>query len=379
MASLSDTAYYTRRGVKFAAIGLVIYLILYIFWRLIRPLLFRPPPPAPPGQELGVLPPIKFPDQPNLPELEFKLETPQGAQPPSDLPQRARVYEMTVNQPQYLNLQEAVLIADKLDFPDSPKSITPSIYRWQRIKPMPGTLVMNIIHQSFDLVNDWRSDQYLLQEKVPLTEEKMLTKLTSTLKGTKLFSQDLENGYQQFIYYHFIDGQLLPAESLSQADLVQINFFRQGIEATPIGILETKDTKKTISELEAEREKEKEDKTAYPIVPLDNKYPLVWGLVTAAKDSKKFIAEIHFRHQLIEDKSGEYPLLEGQIAWQLLTEGNGYIVSPPKQSNLATVRDIYLGYYEPREPTSFLHPIFIFEGDDDFMAYLPALRYETIK
>jgi len=38
-----------------------------------------------------------------------------------------------------------------------------------------------------------------------------------------------------------------------------------------------------------------------------------------------------------------------------------------------TIRNIYLAYFEPVTLTNYLQPIFVFEGDNNFVAYVPAI------
>lgn len=378
-ASLSETAYYTRRAVKYAAIGLVVYLITYIFWSFIKPLIFKPAPPAPPGMELGTLPPLKFPDQQNLfQNLQFQLETSAGNnQVPTNLPDRGRVYALKVNTPQYLDLDQAKEIAGKLGFKDKPTAVSPSLYQWKRSGGFSGMLTMDIVNQSFDLVNDWRTDQHLLEERRVLDQERILSEITSYLQNSKIFSDDLAKGRQEFIYYSYYQGNLSEVESLSQADLVQVNFFRTDISYKLTLNSQSKDNKqKTTLDILQESG---EQLTKIPIIPLNPKYPLVWGLVTAAKDDSKVIAEVHFHHQVIVDKFGEYPLIGVQSAWQQFTQGKGYITSIAPSTQTVVARDITLAYFEPLEPAAFLHPIYVFSGDNNFLGYIPALNYEEVK
>jgi len=35
---------------------------------------------------------------------------------------------------------------------------------------------------------------------------------------------------------------------------------------------------------------------------------------------------------------------------------------------------VYLAYYDSLDPQTYLQPVFVFEGDDDFLAYVPAVE-----
>jgi hypothetical protein len=42
-------------------------------------------------------------------------------------------------------------------------------------------------------------------------------------------------------------------------------------------------------------------------------------------------------------------------------------------ASFGTVRKIYLAYYDAGVYTEFYQPVFVFEGDKDFVGYVPAV------
>ena len=43
------------------------------------------------------------------------------------------------------------------------------------------------------------------------------------------------------------------------------------------------------------------------------------------------------------------------------------------------IRKIYLAYFEPATLTNYLQPVFVFEGDDNFVAYVSAVTDKYVK
>ena len=83
MATLTDTAFYTRKAVKWGIVFLIGYTILRFLigvgagiWRQ-----HRPEEAPEPTLTFGKLPPLKFPQNQDLPDLTFKLETIEGKLP----------------------------------------------------------------------------------------------------------------------------------------------------------------------------------------------------------------------------------------------------------------------------------------------------------
>ena len=75
-----------------------------------------------------------------------------------------------------------------------------------------------------------------------------------------------------------------------------------------------------------------------------------------------------------------YPLRSVEEAWNDLNAGLGYIANPGSTgSNLINVRKIYLAYYYSDNPSNFLQPIYVFEADRGFIAYVSAISKEWLE
>jgi len=63
-------------------------------------------------------------------------------------------------------------------------------------------------------------------------------------------------------------------------------------------------------------------------------------------------------------------------AWNELQQGKGYIANFGQQGDNGqiTIRKVYLAYYDTEVPQTYLQPIYIFEGDKNFFAYVTAVN-----
>jgi hypothetical protein len=59
-------------------------------------------------------------------------------------------------------------------------------------------------------------------------------------------------------------------------------------------------------------------------------------------------------------------------AWNLLQAGDAYIVSGQNLTE-AVIREVELAYYDSFALQKYLQPIYVFKGDQDFMAFVPAV------
>ena len=95
MASLTETAYYTRRAVNWGILAVIAYIILRALWSITSTIWLAafPPKAPPPTHAFGRLPALNFPQQASpSAALEFRLETIEGTVPKAS--ESARVYFM---------------------------------------------------------------------------------------------------------------------------------------------------------------------------------------------------------------------------------------------------------------------------------------------
>jgi len=146
-------------------------------------------------------------------------------------------------------------------------------------------------------------------------------------------------------FFKFQQGNLVPVIALSETQVARVNFFR-----------------KSLDEL--------------PILPPNPKKSLITFLITNSTDPNKKMVEANYTYNQIERETfSTYPLKSSAQAWQELQAGQGYIANlGNNQEGEITIRRIYLAYFESEQPQKFLQPIFVFEGDNSFYAYVSAVE-----
>ncbi|MGB4966337.1 MAG: hypothetical protein WBO77_04510 [Microgenomates group bacterium] len=75
-----------------------------------------------------------------------------------------------------------------------------------------------------------------------------------------------------------------------------------------------------------------------------------------------------------EANTGVYPLKTGDEAWAEFNTGNGTIVSPGGESYPIKIKKMFLGYFEPDTYQPYFQPVYVFLGDNNFAAYVPAVK-----
>ena len=349
MANLTTTAYWTRKLIKYGGLALGAFLVIRFVWGIgigyFRTV--HPSPPPPPTVSFGKLPPLSFPKKEGLPKLSFKLETIEGNVP--KLTTVAKVYFMPRPVASFLALDRAKQLARKMGFTNEPASLSETKYRFAG-QNTATTLEIDIINQNFKLSYDFVNDQSILEEKKLPNDEQSVSEVKNFLRQIGLLSPDLESGQVKISYLRLVTPDLTPAISLSEADFVKVDLFR--------------------SELDSLR-----------ILSQDPNQALISFIFSGSRQPGKRIVEVNYNYHSVEQENyATYPLKNSTAAWQELIGNQGFVASlGENQDGKVTVRKVYLAYFEGRDIQDFLQPIFVFEGDRNFVAYVPAVDPKWIE
>lgn len=350
MSSLTETAYHTRRTVNFTIIGIILLIILKISWSIFQNYwtMTHPPPPPPPNVLYGKLPLPDFPKEGKNYNLSLKLETATGnfsVSSPS-----AKVYFMPLLSANLLSLDRASEKARDMGFNGTPINISTEEYLWSDPQIYLRTLKINIITGNLSLRYDFREDQALIQEKNLPTSDKAIEEAKNILRNYDLLKTDIENGEVNVVSVKLIGGTLTEVDSISEGDFVRVDFNRSKLD----------------------------DMT---IVTPRKDLAVAGVMLSGSNDALKRVVGIDFNYQLIDKENfAGYPVKTPSIAWEELIKGMGYIANlgdePGKEK---VVRNIYLAYYDSLKPQIYLEPIYVFEGDKNFKAYVKAVTSEYLE
>jgi hypothetical protein len=97
----------------------------------------------------------------------------------------------------------------------------------------------------------------------------------------------------------------------------------------------------------------------------------------AAGKERRFVSVNYVFWPVDYENFATYPLRSGQQAFEDLKNGDGAVVSGSPQK--AIIRRVSLAYYDPAEHQDFFQPVYIFEGDNNFVAYVPAVEKAWIE
>jgi len=341
MASLTQTAIITRRFIRYAFFG-VIFLIVGKFSLDILIAIYRKinPPAAPaPTVAFGKLPALDFPNSEN-PQLNLTLETPSGDFPV--LSEQMKVYLMPKPTANLLSLDTAKNKVSRLGYAPNGEQLSDTTYRFTGQRSL-ATLDMNIITGVFSISFDLSQDSSPLETK-PAAPEISAEEARSFLNSADLLADDLTDRFEHE-FQKIKEGRLVEAPSLSESDLIKIDLFRNDIEE-------------------------------YPAVTTNPKKANIWFLMGGNRQSDKQIVAAEYHYFPVDyTQVSTYPTKSAEEAWNEMLSGKAFIANAGSGTNVV-IRRIYLAYYDSGEIMDFLQPVIVFEGDNDFAAYVPAVTSE---
>lgn len=344
MPTLSKAKKQTQTILRWLGISLFIIFLFLLGARFLAFIkdVFTPPPP--PQASFGKLPGVYFPNQ-QKENIIYSLNTLSGFLP--NFSDRAKVYKISTNPPTLLALNKTREKAFKVGFTANETRIAGDVYQWtNRESPLQEKLTINIFSSDFTLSSAYLTASDL--QTLGSSEEKnnAIEIAQSFLMQMSLFTDDLDSQKTKATSYSIEKSALIPTSKFSDAKIVRVDFFQKDLEKMPIYY--EKGAGSTINFLVGKENNELE------------------------------VVDARYFHKNISEDFSTYAIKSASLAFSELKDGKGYIASKDPHIVEVTIKKVTLGYYAGEMQQEFLMPIVIFEGDNDFVAYVSAVKDEWI-
>ncbi len=343
--SLTQTAYVARNTIKFGSLGIVVFSLLWMIvttgykvYKANNPTRYAP------TVKYGILPGISFPEKTAV-KKNFNFELPNDEIP--DFDDQLKVYVIYRPNTTFLALQEDTETAKSFGFTTEPTELKTGIYEFKDTTNN-KTLTVNVLDGDFQITYPYASDQMLLTETEVPNKTKAIEVASNFLnKGEKLVS-DLKDGEQVVSYWRIDSGALQSVSAQSEANAVRVDFYRKSFD--DLDLLSSNFGQASVS-----------------------------VLISGSTVEAKKIIGANFKDLNIDRESySTYPIKTGEEAVEKLRSGNYWTARDVSNTDVV-IRKMYLAYYEPTTLTNYLQPIFVFEGDNNFVAYVPAITDKYTK
>ena len=261
---------------------------------------------------------------------------------------QSRVYFIARPDTAFLALEQDKKTAKQFGFSGDPKQLAYGIYEFDNDQ-LNLTLTMNVLEGSFRLKYPYENDQILLTpDKVP-TKEEAIASAKSFLDQAGKFPSDLVDGVNKVSYWKIEYNGLKAVTSQSEANVARVDFFRKNLDGD------------------------------FKIVDTDINNATVSVIVSGSDVQGKKIIEVNYRYAPIDRESfGTYPIKTAAEAINDLKIGN-YWPAFDTVGQSMTIRKLYLAYFEPVNLTNYMQPVYVFEGDNNFVAYVSAITDKYVK
>lgn len=366
MSQLTDISVQFRKIAIWIGIGIVALIVLQFLFRLLVAALTRPTGPAvviivptpTPDIRFGRLPYPKFSViQQTSAGLSLQLINIEGK--PPEASGTGKIFTMPKKLPSLLTNDRAMKFASRLGYTDPPQVLDSR--KW--VFPFPAqpllTLSMDRVVLNFQMKFDWHQNPTSVFGPDGVDRTTAINSINNFIGNNGLFDDTLFRGKTTVtaIRYDSQVNDLVPVSKFTRANAVRMDFFRNNIENLPVvppGFNAS---------------------STYAIYS-----PLVASTYTIAMLRFGLVDLSYSYWPVALDDYATYPLRTSDAAWKDLQDGFGTVVHRGTNTEgKIIVREIYLAYLDTSEPQTYLQPIFVFTGDNGFVAYLPAIQKDYLQ
>jgi hypothetical protein len=196
--------------------------------------------------------------------------------------------------------------------------------------------------RNFQLSYDWKNDIEILSRGSPPHDTQAISTARGFLQGADVLTKELMEGESEVIFLKYLNGNLVNS-IYHESVFAKVNLFRKELEGLKI----------------------------LPPNPKDANVSL---LISSSAHNKGIIDAKYYHYPISENNFATYPLKDTKTAWSALIGGKGFIANLGNNpEGKIVIRNAYLAYYESEKPQTYLQPVIVFEGDNDFIAYVPAV------
>lgn len=344
MASLTIVRADFGKALKWGGIILGVIIILFVIFRLVLFIkeLIIPSAPPPPTVAFGVLPKPYFPEGVKK-DFTYEIDTLSGDLPVLNLSEK--VYKMEQRGPDLLAVQRASDKLGTLDFNPRPQQISDFVYKWTNPNPPLQNITINIKLSEFDLSSSYLNYEDTFKNEKFVEKDEPIETASIFLRTLDLYPDDIDEKKTKVEFGILNSGIISPTTRVVNSNVANVHFFQK-------------------------------DRDKLPIVYPQRANSPMRVMVNAGREAT--VLDGKFSHQKILDKSATYPIKTAQEAFDDLKNGEAYVISHSGENSNVLIKNIYPAYYSEGKIQEYLTPVIVFEGSDNFVAYVPAIKDEWL-
>ena len=206
------------------------------------------------------------------------------------------------------------------------------------------SLKIDITNFNFTYEFSFENDPRIFQNTTSPLKKESEDKAIEFLREIGRYPEELAQGKTNtiFISYDPQAKQMRILDSNEEANMVEVDFYRP-------------------------------DQEQYPIVSPNYFNSQNYVMIVFYQNDFKIIkAQIKF-YEKSTAQIGTYSIKTGDLAWDRLKTGKGWVIQKQPDSKDIVIKKMFLGYLDPDVYQEYLQPVYVFLGDMDFVAYVPAI------
>lgn len=351
--TLTEAAFFTKRFAPFGIIGILVILIFYYSFQLL--VLVGENQPKPQNStvitdlKFKLLPPISLNEATPSGNINYILDTIDGTAIIPNATTAAKVIFLPQEPPRFGFLPRIYTVAQDIGF--DTETIKHQLEDQTAIFA-DGLRRLTIDITNFNFTYKYtltKEDSILQGAQVPADPKQIEIESTEFLRKTTRYPEELAQGKRNIVYLRFdpVTTELSIVQSAADANMVEVDYYRPDIDGVPV------------------------------VPPKYFNSPHYTVFAYNASGSKVIRAQVNFFAKSL-DQVGIYPIKTSEDAWKQLQEGKGFIVNADTISPDVKIKKILLAYLDPEVYQLYMQPVYVFLGDNNFVAYVPAIQDNLI-
>ncbi|MBI5127515.1 hypothetical protein HZA76_03630 [Candidatus Roizmanbacteria bacterium] len=345
--TLTELSYKIRKLLPFLLLFALIFLIIFYSFKLL--FIYLESNQEKPAIVPRIFGKISSPEVSNATSsagFEFSLDTVEGK--PLTSTDSAKVYFLPKPATRFGYREKIYLMAKTLGF-DTEAVKHRLVNNMATFDDGKQLLTINIGNFNFKYESKPDSNALSVSGTFIPSRKEIENKATDFLRTIGRYPDELSTGTINIIYlkYNPISESYTNVVNRSEANLVEIDFYRPNPDNVPVATPRFFNSQNFVVMLFDE-----------------NGYQVVKSQIAFFEKS--------------ETQVDLYPVKSGDIAWQELLNGKGSVVAATMGKKDVTIKKMFISYYDPEIYQNYLQPVYVFLGDNDFVAYVPAITSEFL-
>lgn len=341
--TLTELSYYFRKFLPYFILFCIIFLIFFFSIKLT--LIYLESNKTATIYTNPIFGKVNLPEIPKSSSsagLKFTLDTIEGQ--PVTATDTAKVFFIPQYNPRFGYSEKIYLIAKSFGF-NTEVVKHQLVDKTATFTDAEKTLTIDISNFNYKFDRKVNNELFSSPQLTIPTKTVIENKAVDFLKKIGRYPDELGKGTTNVIYlkYNPINQNFVNVEKSSQAQLVEVDFYRPNIDEYSI---------------------------VTPKFFTSQNYVI---MIFEGSDYTVINSQIAF-FEKSEEQVGTYKVKTGEEAWSELNNGLGFVVAGTQGQKNIIIKSMKLGYFDPDIYQSYLQPVYVFLGEGNFVGYVPAIK-----